>query len=136
MKGGYIFSPYHVENVPPISLAPLRSPPSGRLHSYKRNRSGSDSPPAVNKKDRVNSPSNGMSVTSEKEDEISTTANSHSQMEGREASPVVFASSIKDMANCDPLQLSNIQASSPRTGTVSFDFSKKNVLSRRLSLNY
>ena len=132
-----------VQNLPPIDLTHLRSPPVGR--KTKRQRSGTQSPPINDpKKDRRASPTKD-SVDSLDSSNNSTINDNLAPGSGEEHQGP--SDDHSDAAGSLPLNLdppvlpladigrvSNLQAMSPLTGHLTFDFTKHPL--RRQSLNF
>lgn len=138
-RGQYTYSPYLVDNLPPIDLTPLRSPPVGR--KKKRPRSGTQSPQAdANKKDRKDS----CSSIGAKEVLAIPADTGNNATEGRDVECVGLGAIDGEQANDSPTTptpapaidvglFQNLQASSPTTGKLFLQFSDSNP--RRHSLN-
>ena len=135
--GHYSYRQYPLKNLPPVDLTHVRSPPVGR--KTKRLRSSSVSPAKDNKKDRLESPSPptkdlDISENKEKDEEANTNvvddeAPSDDKQENPPPSPLPPLRVQPDVG-----QISNLQAMSPSTGPLTFDFARRP--DRRLSLNY
>lgn len=113
-KGQSRYYPHPVPDLPPIDMAPARSPPPGRQRHCKRNRSDDTSPQINKKNSRQESP-----LPSDKDQLLSPLSDSRP--------PVINIP--QDLGS-----YSSMEVISPLTGKVSFDF-KQPVNLRRQSLN-
>ena len=147
-KGQARYYPYHVTDLPPVDMAPTRSPPPGRQRqdrNNKRNRSDSSSPEVSRKSVRQTSP---VISASEKglDDSVPvlpTTATGLQAMNGS------IDENVQTEPSCHPPTLAlptvnpaldlgdfiDNQVVSPMTGRVKFRFDGP-VNMRRQSLNY
>ena len=144
-QGQYKYKPYVVQNLPPVDLSHMRSPPVGR--KTKRQRSSSTSPPKDTKKDRKDSPPKDSHVnknpdlmksdadigagqpTQPNEDVIEQVQDKqpdHDHVPSPTPVPQPFQPDIG--------QISTMEVMSPTTGHLNFDFS--HCPARRMSLNY
>ena len=133
-RGQFTYRQYMVENIPPIDLTPARSPPVGR--KKKRERSASKSPPkGENKKGRTESSIEieGTDTEVEKNDDKNETADDE-QSDNPTSTQTEILPSDPAPPTLDRGLFQNLQASSPLTGKISFDF--ETVPSRRMSLNF
>ena len=114
-RGQVRYHPYHVANLPPIDMAPLRSPPPGRPR-HKRNRSNTISPEVPKKSSRHQSPQNLAQNDPDNQGTDTTNVSTRVVVSNRAPPPAplpIFA----DLGG-----FSNIQAMSPLTGKMSFNF--------------
>ena len=135
--GHYSYRQYPLQNLPPVDLTHVRSPPVGR--KSKRLRSPSVSPVKDNKKDRKDSPS-----LPPRDRDIDISEDIEKEKECTDDVADDEASSEEKQDNPSPLpplrvqpdigQISNLQAMSPTTGHLTFDYTRRP--DRRLSLNY
>ena len=130
-------------DLPPIDLTHLRSPPVGR--KSKRPRSFSQSPTLQNsKRDRQKSPPKTDDPSGLDEDRPDDPVHTH-RVHGAEhrAEHDKIPENDPDLSCVQPPlplpaelgQISNVQAMSPSTGKVVFDFASCHP-SRRMSLNF
>ena len=130
-RGMTRYHPYHVPHLPPIDMAPFRSPPPGRPR-HKRNRSGTPSPEAPSKSSRYlpSTPPNKQS-----EDLV----DKHPEQPRTESIPdnniLTDKNSLPLTALPDLGGVASMEVISPRTGRVSFNF-QNNVNLRRQSGNF
>ena len=155
-QGQFRYYPHYVPNLPPIDMTPLRSPPKGRGQT-KRDRS-SDSNPAQDerKSSRIHSPPKSPAKSSEanaRDEELDYSSQNDSEhtanievtdIPNQEVTDPEAAFSPPDPAKKSPPKpqfskdlggYTNIQALSPSTGKVTFNF-KQPVNLRRASLNF
>ena len=132
------YYPYYVTELPPIDMAPLRSPPPGRQRHNKRNRSDSSSPDLSRKFVRKTSPTKDSDVEVVSSVTVLPTT----------TPPVteVTNDDTTDSSRPPPLSLQcpkpvldlgdfiDNQVVSPMTGKVKFNFNQP-VNKRRMSLN-
>ena len=124
------YQPYHVTHLPPIDMAPIRSPPPGRPR-HKRNRSGTPSPEAPSKSTRYQPPT---PPNNESEDPPHGQSDKHPDPDPVKTSfpdktpPPLSA--LPDLGG-----VSSMEVTSPRTGRVSFNFQDP-VNLRRQSGNF
>ena len=146
-RGQARYYPYHVTDLPPIDMTPLRSPPPGRAR-HKRTRSGSLSPQVERKSSRHNSPTKSSATdvevvdntTNQSVHNVDPTAEEHGNENPADVVTASPETNIPPIRSSMPQFLdlgeySNMQIASPLTGKVSFDF-KEPVNLRRQSLNF
>ena len=140
-RGEYAYRQHCVDNLPPIDLTHIRSPPVGK--KSKRPRSLSQSPTYQNtKKDRKKSPPKPVSSLGLEKDNTDDPVLPHSVLG---AVQLADHDVIPEDDHCSVLppvplpaelgQISHVQAMSPITGKVVFDFASSHP-SRRMSLNF
>ena len=131
------YQPHHVPHLPPVDMAPVRSPPPVRQR-HKRNRSGTPSPEAPSKSTRYQPPTppnkGSVDCTVEQSDK-------DKNPEITRVDPVPANLSLPDKTP-QPLTalpdlggVASMEVISPRTGRVSFNFQDP-VNLRRQSLNF
>ena len=126
-RGQSRYSPYHVLNLPPVDMTPLRSPPPGRP-SQKRDRSASSSP-KQSKAVRQNSPEPSAAPTPTVTEPVDTAATATGATDSSSPRPIPLINQTTDLGG-----FSSMEVMSPLTGRVSFNF-KEPVNLRRQSLN-
>ena len=131
-RGQFTYRQHLVENIPPIDLTPARSPPVGR--KKKRERSASKSPLIEGiKKGRTEPLIEETDAEEEKNDERNETLDSE-QTKNSTSMQTEILPSDPAPPTLDRGLFQNLQASSPLTGKISFDF--ETVPTRRMSLNF
>ena len=143
-KGQVRYYPYCVTDLPPIDMAPIRSPPPGRQRRNKRNRSDSSSPELSRKSVRKASPNkvsdvevdtsvtmlptpaSGLPTAVNDDDSIGTTPSSRP--------PPLSLPCPNPALDLDLGDFIDNQVVSPMTGKVKFNLNQP-VNKRRMSLN-
>ena len=145
-RGQARYYPHFVANLPPIDMAPARSPPPGRpRHNKRKNRSDSHSPKGATKSSRLMSPTKhaDTSLTDDAERDSSTEQDVTENPEQETTKEPIICETPTTRVIPPPLPLpafqdlggfSDIQVISPLTGKLSFNF-KEPVNLRRQSLN-
>ena len=120
--GQSIYVPHFVSDLPPLDLAPDRSPPPGRQRYKKRARSSTSSPLHDNKTSRIHSPKTAQNNTDDdtNNEEISSEVSSINNLD------IV---SVQDKG-----EVSSMAVRSPKTGNLTFEYKKRSI-DRRQSLN-
>ena len=129
------YQPYQVPHLPPIDMAPIRSPPPGRQR-HKRNRSGTPSPEAPSKSTRYQPP-----TPPNKEPENCSVGQSdkHPEVTRADVVPANLSPPDKTLPTLTALPdlggVASMEVISPRTGRLSFNFQDP-VNLRRQSGNF
>ena len=142
-KGQVRYYPYHVADLPPIDMTPLRSPPPGRPPRHtKRNRSGSSSPSNARKSVRQISPlkpDGANDIDSSITDPTAPSREVIEEINAEKTSTTPDTNPVHPGPSCpnpalDLGEYTELEVFSPTTGKQSFHF-KETVNERRMSLN-